>query len=155
MSKVFKIIMDILLIILIIALSGYIILRTIGIVSIYKVETGSMEDGIHAGDYILIYSKKDYKLGDVVTYKKDNYFITHRIVRIVDDKVITKGDANNANDAAIDISSIVGLVIYSGGLLNILIDFKFTIAGLLIGLYLLSSYFESRKEEENKSEVVL
>ena len=152
MSKIFKIITDILLILLIIVLAGYFVLRVMGIIAIYKVETGSMEDGIHAGDYILIVDKKTYHKGDIVTYSKGDYFVTHRIVKIDGNSVITKGDANNTNDAAIKINAIVGKVIYNGGWLNFIIEFKFAIVGFMIGIYLLSCYFESRKEEVKKSE---
>ena len=70
MSKIFKITFDITFIISIIILSIYFILRLFGIAEIYEVKTGSMEDGIHVGDYILIIKKNNYKVGDVVTYKK-------------------------------------------------------------------------------------
>ena len=92
---------------------------------IYEVETGSMEDGIHAGDYILVLKKKEYKLGDVVTYKIDGGFITHRIVEKNGDVIITKGDANNIEDEEITVDNIVGKVVYIGGLLNVAINFKY------------------------------
>ena len=150
MNKAFKLTVDIILIIVIMVLGLYFILRLLGIAEIYKVKTGSMEDGIHAGDYILIARKKDYQVGDVVTYKKEDYFVTHRIIEKNDNKMITKGDANNAVDEEIEASSIVGKVIYTGGILNFLIDFKYAIACGLLGLYLLSCYFGKSKPKEEK-----
>lgn len=150
MSKIFKIIMDIILILLIIVLLGYLVLRVMNILTIYKVETGSMEDGIHAGDYILIITKKEYHKGDVVTYRKGKNFITHRIIEKNGDRVVTKGDANNTIDEAITVKDIVGSVIYSGGALNFVVDYKFVIAGLFISFYLFSAYFDSRKTEAVK-----
>ena len=148
MKKIFKTIFDIIFIILIIILSGYFILRLFGITEIYKVKTGSMEDGIHPGDYILIVKKNSYNVGEIVTYKKDNYFVTHRIIKKNGKKVITKGDANNVDDGEIQLNSIVGKVIYTGGILNFLIDFKFALSSGLLGLYLLSYYLD--KDEETK-----
>lgn len=150
MNKAFKITFDIIFIILIIVLGLYFLLRILGIAEIYEVKTGSMEEGIHAGDYILIVKKNNYNVGDVVTYKKEEYHVTHRIIEKNGDKVITKGDANNAIDEEIEVSSIVGKVVYNGGILNFLIDFKYAIACCLIGLYLLSCYFDKKeiKEEE-------
>lgn len=148
MKNIFKIIFDIIFIILIIGLCGYFALRLFGIAQIYKIETGSMEDNIHAGDYILICKKESYKVGEVVTFKKDDYFVTHRIIKKNGNKIITKGDANNIEDEEISNDVIVGKVIYNGGLLNILIDFKYIIATGLLGLYLLSCYFG--KEEKTK-----
>ena len=146
MKNIFKIIFDIIFIILIICLCGYFALRLLGIAQIYKIETGSMEDNIHAGDYILIYKKKSYKVGEIVTFKKDDYFVTHRIIKKDGNKIITKGDANNTEDEEISNDVIVGKVIYNGGLLNILIDYKYIIATGLLGLYLLSCYFGKKEE---------
>ena len=146
MTKVFKIIFDVIFVLLIICIATYFILRLSGTAEIYKVETGSMEDNIHIGDYILVYKKGSYKIGDVVTYKVDNYFVTHRIVEKDDKKVITKGDANNTNDEAINVKNIVGKVIYCGGILNFLVDYKYMLAAILLALYLFSCYFEKQKE---------
>ena len=43
--------------------------------------------------------------------KQDGNLITHRVKRIAEDKVITKGDANNAEDEPIKKEDIVGKVI--------------------------------------------
>ena len=144
MSKIFKIAFDIIFIFLIIILCLYFILRILGIVKIYEVKTGSMEDEIHVGDYILIIKKNNYKVGDIVTYTKEDYYVTHRIVEKNGNKVITKGDANNVVDEEITTSDIVGKVIYHGGILNFFIDFKYIIAGGLLCLYLLSIFFEKK-----------
>ena len=144
MSKIFKIAFDIIFIFLIIILCLYFILRILGIVKIYEVKTGSMEDEIHVGDYILIIKKNNYKVGDIVTYTKEDYYVTHRIVEKNGNKVITKGDANNVVDEEINVSDIVGKVIYHGGILNFFIEFKYIIAGGLLCLYLLSIFFEKK-----------
>ena len=149
MSKIFKIAFDIIFIFLIIILCLYFILRILGIVKIYEVKTGSMEDEIHVGDYILIIKKNNYKVGDIVTYTKEDYYVTHRIVEKNGNKVITKGDANNAVDEEINVSDTVGKVIYHGGILNSFIEFKYIIAGGLLCLYLLSIFFEKK---DNKQE---
>jgi signal peptidase len=145
MSKVFKIIVDVILVLMIIILASYFILRITNKIRIYSVETGSMEDKIHKGDYILLYRKNNYHVGDVITYKVDNYFITHRIVKMDGNKITTKGDANNSEDEEININQVEGKVIYTGGILNIIINFKFVIVAFMIGLYLLSCYFEKEK----------
>ncbi len=153
MTKIFKRLVDIIFIIAIILLASYFVLRIIGKIEISQVETGSMEDGIHAGDYVLIYKANTYKIGDVITFKKDGYYVTHRIVKKHKKGVVTKGDANNTEDDAIKVSSIVGKVIFVGGILNTLIKFKYAIAGVLLGLYLLSYYFYKEKEDENKIDI--
>ena len=150
MNKVFKIVFNCLLVFVIVLLVTYITLRFANKIEIYNVETGSMEDKIHVGDYILLYKKSNYKVGDVVTYRVKDYFITHRIVKVENDKIITKGDANNAEDDGISSDRIVGKAVYWGGLLNMIINYKYVIVALLIALYLLSCYFGNDKLEDKK-----
>lgn len=74
----------------------------------FQVISGSMEPTIKVGDIIIIKKSNDVKVGDVVTYIDDNEYITHRVVSIDKDKVVTKGDANNTNDSEIKKSMIMG-----------------------------------------------
>ncbi len=151
MAKIFNKFFNILLILIIIVLVIFLVLKSLNIVYIFNVETGSMEDKIHAGDYVLLYKTNNYSVGDIITYQVDNYFVTHRVVKIENNKIQTRGDANNTNDEEININQIKGKIIYYGGLLNIIIKFKFTIAAFFIGLYLLNSYYFNNKNK-NKSE---
>lgn len=146
MRNLLKIINNTLFIIIIVILVGYFALRMLNKIEIYGVTTGSMENNIHAGDYILIIRKNDYNIGDIVTYKKSDYFITHRIVKKDNNIFVTKGDANNLEDDAISISDIEGKVIMSGGILNIIINYKFAIAAIWLSLYLISCYFDKEKK---------
>ncbi len=146
MGKLFKWVVNILLILIIAVLVIYLVLRVSNKVKIYNVETGSMENIIHSGDYILLYKDNDYHVNDIVTYQTDNYTVTHRIIKMENGKVTTMGDANNIVDDEVDYNQIEGKVIYSGGILNIIIKFKFAIVAFLIGLYLLSCYFEKDKK---------
>lgn len=76
--------------------------------------TGSMEPNYHVGS--LIYVKEvdpsSLKKGDVITYRiSDETVVTHRIVEVHSDsqEVVTKGDANNANDGnPVAYANIVG-----------------------------------------------
>ena len=155
MAKVFKWIMNLILVIIIVLLATYLFFRLTNRVEIYKVKTGSMEAKIHVGDYILIYRKTTYDIGDVVTYTSNNGFITHRIIKKEGNKVVTKGDANNTPDETINESIIVGKVIISGGILNFVIDYKFAIAGVVLSLYLFSCYFASSKDEKDIDNIFL
>ena len=154
-SKILKGFTDIIIVLLIIFLGIYFILRIMGIAEIYLVKTGSMEDGIHVGDYILIYRKDEYKIGDIVTYEKGGYHVTHRIIKKNGNKIVTKGDANNIEDDEISVDSIVGKVIYSGGYLNFVIDYKYALASALLALYLFSCYFSKKDDEINEDNFLL
>ena len=52
-------------------------------------------------------------VGDIVSYKEndDGMEVLHRVVRMEDDKVYTKGDANNTEDKPVEISQITGIYI--------------------------------------------
>ncbi len=72
--------------------------------------SGSMEPNIMVGDLVIINTyDKDYKVNDIVTFVDvNNSLVTHRIVDIIEDTVVTKGDNNNTKDEAILKSSIIG-----------------------------------------------
>ena len=79
----------------------------------FEIETGSMEDTINAGDAIIVKLTKDVEIDDIIVYKKDNNYITHRIIEINNEKIITKGDANNSLDDEITDDQICGKVCYT------------------------------------------
>ena len=149
----FKILFNVILSLVILVLVVFLTLSYFNKIRIYCVQTGSMEDKIHSGDYVLVYRTDDYVVGDIVTYRVDNYFITHRIVSIENGEIITKGDANNVLDDIINSGQIEGKVIYYGGMLNFIINFKFVIAAFLLGMYLLNSYFCSCNDEGEDKDI--
>lgn len=79
--------------------------------SFFKVATGSMAPSINENDIILVKEKASYNVGDIITYKENDAYITHRVISIGVDYVITKGDANNTSDDPINKDAILGLVI--------------------------------------------
>lgn len=79
--------------------------------SIFEVATGSMHGSIEIGDAVLVKIDSDYNEGDIVTYQNEDDFITHRVISIQDDYIITKGDANNVNDNKVDKHMVLGKVI--------------------------------------------
>lgn len=138
MNKIIKTIPNILLIIIIIILSIYLLLKYTNNIGIYKVMTGSMEPNIHVGDYLLVKKSNEYKEGDIITFKKDGYYITHRIVEINEATVITKGDANNINDEEINKSDIVGKYIFKHKILNSIMNHKYILFSAIIILFIIS-----------------
>ena len=79
--------------------------------SIFEVATGSMEPNIGKNDIIIVKKDNDYEVNDIVTFKSEGNYITHRIVDINDSVFITKGDANNTSDKPINRSEVIGRVI--------------------------------------------
>ena len=79
--------------------------------SIFEVATGSMHGSIEINDAVLVKIDDEYKVNDIVTYQNGEDYITHRVIEIEEDYVITKGDANNVNDNPIDKKLILGRVV--------------------------------------------
>ena len=79
----------------------------------FEVATGSMKDTIRRGGGVLVEITKDVKENDIIVYKEEENFITHRLVEINENgELITKGDANNAKDQPIKIDKVLGKVVY-------------------------------------------
>ena len=78
----------------------------------FSTATGSMAPTIEIGDIVFVkIGNDDVKEQDIVTYKKDGKFITHRIIKIDGENIITKGDNNNTADKEITKDVIVGKVV--------------------------------------------
>lgn len=146
-------------------------LTTINGYGILDVISGSMEPTIKVGDLIVINTKdQNINVGDVVTfYDVDMAFVTHRVVSINDDMMITKGDANDSLDDPIPLNNIVGKYVFKinglgaflTSLKNPLVSIIILIIGILI-CYLLSyqkeimidddeefiKYLEDKKKKE-------
>lgn len=102
-----------------------------------EVVSGSMEPIIHKGDLIIINTKdNNYQEKDIVTfYDNEGSLVTHRIIKLDDDEMVTKGDNNDTEDGSRSIKEIVGkyaFKINGGG--KILASFKspFTMVMILI-----------------------
>lgn len=79
--------------------------------TIFEVATGSMSPEIEASDMILVKLNSTYQEGDIITYQKDNDYITHRIIKVNNKELITKGDANNSEDAPVNKENVIGKVV--------------------------------------------
>ena len=80
----------------------------------YRIGSGSMSPYLKINDIIISKKSNNYLEGDVITfYAKDGSVVTHRIVTIDNNKIITKGDANNTVDSSIQKENIIGKVIFS------------------------------------------
>jgi signal peptidase I len=64
----------------------------------FNVLTGSMEPTIHIGSLVFSKPEKNYFPGDIISFKRNNIIITHRILEIKNGQFITKGDANHIRD---------------------------------------------------------
>ena len=77
----------------------------------FRVATGSMENTIEVGDIVIAKLDTPVNLNDIIVFQENDYFITHRLINFIENKLITKGDANNSEDKAIDESQVIGKVV--------------------------------------------
>ena len=121
--------------------------------------TGSMEPTIPVGSLILIHNQKEYEVGDIVTYEGNSRPVTHRIIAINGDMIVTQGDSNNGKDIPFDRSRVIGKVVCTIPRLGeLLATFKNPIGigviAVLFGMMWLKPCFDARRgenEEQNKT----
>lgn len=78
----------------------------------FEVATGSMADTIEIGDAVVVKITKDIEDNDIIVYQEGDNFITHRLIEKNDNgELITRGDANNSEDAPITEDQVLGKVI--------------------------------------------
>ena len=82
--------------------------------SAFEVATGSMSNTIEIGDVILvklIEPNEPVSENEIVVFTQDTTLVTHRIIKINGDQIITKGDANNKEDDPSTRKQIIGKVV--------------------------------------------
>ena len=117
--------------------------------------TGSMEPELSVDDLLIVKKTNDYQINDIVVFQEYNTLVVHRIIRIEGDKIITKGDANDSEDAPITKDFIKGEVVkvYEGAgvYLNMI---RSPLGILVISLVAISllvlSYKKEKKDDDNK-----
>ena len=137
----------------------------------YFIRTGSMSPYLEPGDVIISkkYDGGDLvagKDGDVVTYygnvNGQTEMITHRVIEIDGDEIVTQGDFNNTSDSPITKNDIEAVMVYK----TVVIDkiymiisttwgfwlFIFTPIALLIISEIVSLVKELKKEKEEADE---
>lgn len=122
----------------------------------FEVATGSMSSTIEIGDVVIVKITKEVNKNEIIVYRDGDNFVTHRLIEKDDDKLVTKGDANNSEDKPITENQILGKVIYVipkiGVWRNILLSPE-VIGLVLTFLFLLGLAFQftSKKDEVEKS----
>ncbi len=77
----------------------------------FVVVTNSMAPTIETDDVIIVKIGNQAKVGEIITYKKGNVFITHRVTAVRENLYIAKGDANNIGDEPVRKDVVVGKVV--------------------------------------------
>ena len=108
------------------------------------VVSGSMEPVFHENDMIIYqeHAREDYELGDIVVYVRDKgtvdeILITHRLIGISEEQLITKGDANDISDKPVRWEQLVGRVVFLVPGIGKLVDFLRSPLGIVISVILI------------------
>ena len=124
--------------------------------TVFSVATGSMQPTLNINDIIIIKITDEIKEGDIITFKENNEFITHRVIRKNDETFITKGDSNNSEDNPINKQNIIGKFICKIPVIGVLGDILTTpkvfisVISTLLFFSLAYSYVPKEKNKNKK-----
>lgn len=122
--------------------------------------SGSMEPILKVGG-ILYYREEninDFNEGDVLVYQLNDHIISHRIVKVLDDSFITKGDNNKSIDTYEVLNyQILGKgtnwsIPYIGYYADFIYNHKYLLV-IAVGLIFMDILYDSKKEKMKNEEV--
>lgn len=121
----------------------------------FEVATGSMADTINIGDVVVVKIAADYTENDVIVYVEEDNFITHRVIKLEENSLIAKGDANNSPDKPVLKEQVLGKVIkvipeigiWKKVILSKPVSIGIILVVVLIGIII---YINPKVEEENE-----
>lgn len=130
-------------------------LPTIGGYGQAVVLSGSMSPAIEVNDLLIIKKCDTYKKGDIITFVDyTNDLVTHRIVAISEEEVLTKGDANNITDKPFEPERIQGKVIKiipkAGRIVSLLQNPVIVV--MIVALFIMSMRASHNRAIEEKDE---
>ncbi len=116
--------------------------------------TGSMSPTVEINDFVIVKKPDDVKVDDIVSYNEDgnSMEVLHRVVKIDGDTVVTKGDANNANDKPIKLSQITGVYVGKARVLGNVLSFitqpiVFSVIVVVLFVVLFAPYKKFKKQK--------
>ena len=159
-AKILKIIGNVLIIFVIIAIAPIAIPKVFG-VQAFNVISGSMEPTISVGSIVYVRNVEFEELsqGDVIAFESGASVVTHRIVEInTEDKLITtKGDANNTEDFnPVSYTNVIGRMIAHFPIYGTIVAWLTDTVGKLVAVVVLVigavlSYLGEDKKEKTES----
>ena len=116
--------------------------------------SGSMEPTLSVDDLVIVRAAEDYAVGDVVVYQSGHSLVIHRIVALEGDCVVTRGDANNMEDAPVARTDIkgrmVGVIPRAGLAVHFLQSPLGIILLLALAVFLLNRSWSKEKASDEK-----
>lgn len=114
----------------------------------FIIKSESMYPTLKMNDIIIVKKQEKYNVGDIITYKYNNeYFITHRIIKVYNNLFSTKGDNNNVeDDEKVEINNVKGKVVFIINEKNRLLIISYIVVILVILISF--KYLKYLKKEE-------
>ena len=117
--------------------------------------TGSMEPTLSVNDLVVVTKTDNIEVGDIVVFQQGNDLIIHRVIEInvEENRIVTKGDANNVDDGNIPMSAIKGRLSFSVPFVGLVVKGLKSVPGIIIVLGLSAFLmFRSWRNERKESE---
>ncbi len=117
--------------------------------------SGSMEPTLSVNDLVIVRAAESYAEGDVVVYQSGSSLVIHRIVRVEDEYVVTKGDANNTEDDPVSLSAVKGRLAFAIPFLGLPVRLLQSTLGSVLVIVLIAalvslSWRKERAEDDKK-----
>ena len=124
-------------------------------VGVSVVLSGSMEPTLSVNDLVIVRAAESYAEGDVVVYQSGSSLVIHRIVRVEDEYVVTKGDANNTEDDPVSLSAVKGRMAFAIPFLGLPVRLLQSTLGSVLVIVLIAalvslSWRKERAEDDKK-----
>lgn len=126
---------------------------------------GSMQPEINGGDLAIVKNvdPREIVVGEVITFYTDGKFVTHRVVDVLPNGFVTKGDANNAPDIdPVYSNNVIGKVVFVVPYFGYVIHYAGTFWGLVTLVWIPAAALIAleiknilKTESENEKESVL
>ena len=126
----------------------------------YVIISGSMMPELEIGDIVVVKTvlPEDLNVGDLISYRKGQVIVTHRITKILDSsdnkkEFITKGDSNNVEDSGkVFENALEGKVIKKIpklGNLAIILKNKIIIIAIIVLYYIYLVFSQAKQKKKN------
>lgn len=103
----------------------------------FVVGSPSMEPAIESGSLVYVEATGDYERGDVVTFRRGDRTVTHRIVGETPEGYVTAGDANEAPDEwRVPEERVIGEVVLALPTYGRVVSLAGTPLGFALGVFL-------------------
>ena len=123
--------------------------------------SGSMEPTLSRGDLIIVkQTDGEFEKGDIVVFQDVRSLVVHKIVSVGEETVVTRGDANNADDGPILKENVLGEVIFWIPYLGSAVGFLKTPVGTVcvilaaIALVEIPRRKEKEKDDEERQKII-